>query len=93
MDKVLSVFEEKKDEKRVTEVIKGEEGGDDKGVSKVLSVFEEKKDEKRVTEVIKGEGGDDKGVSKVLSVFEEEKSENSDSQNSIKTHSDITRTR
>ena len=94
MDKVLSVFEEKKDEKRVTEVIKGEEGGDDKGVSKVLSVFEEKKDEKRVTEVIKGEeGGDDKGVSKVLSVFEEQKSENSDSQNSIKTHSDIVRTR
>ena len=92
MDKVLSVFEEKKDDKRVTEVIKGEEGGDDKGVSKVLSVFEEKKDEKRVTEVIKGEGGDDKGVSKVLSVFEEEKSENSDSQNSIKTHSDIVRT-
>ena len=62
-------------------------------MDKVLSVFEEKKDEKRVTEVIKGEeGGDEKGVSKVLSVFEEEKSENSDSQNSINTHSDIVRT-
>ena len=33
MDKFLSVFEEKKDEKRVTEIIKGEGGGvDEKGI-------------------------------------------------------------
>ena len=40
MDKFLSVFEEEKKEKRVTEVIKGEEGL--KG-SKVLIGFEGKK--------------------------------------------------
>ena len=52
--KVLSVFEEKKDEKREwLRVIKGEEG-DEKGVSKVLSVFEEEKSENSASKVLEG---------------------------------------